>query len=102
MPMKRLLALACAAVLAACGQSGETGGYGKEKTVSPHATPASTCGGDTFTDWVGKTEKELDLTRLPRAHRWVCKDCVITQDNEPARINFDLDDGGKITRIWCG
>jgi hypothetical protein len=102
MPMKRMIAVAVAAALSACGPSGENSPYGKEPTIAPHATPASPCGADTFTDWVGKTEKDLDLTRLPRAHRWVCKDCAITQDNVPARINFDLDEGGKITRVWCG
>jgi hypothetical protein len=103
--MKTLAAVAALAVLAACGQAGPSSDakkYGKEETVSPSATAASPCGADRFTDWTGKTEQEVDLSRLPRAHRWVCKDCVITQDNVPARINFDLDGAGKITRIWCG
>ncbi|MFZ4069575.1 MAG: I78 family peptidase inhibitor [Caulobacterales bacterium] len=105
MSMKALAALAALVLLAACGQAGQGGDaktYGKEETVSPNATAASPCGADRFTDWIGKTEQEVDMVRLPRGHRWVCKDCLMTQDHVPARINFDLDDGGKITRIWCG
>jgi hypothetical protein len=103
--MKSLVMIAALVLLAACGQAGKgdaAAKYGKEQTISPNATAASTCGADRFNDWMGKTEQDVDLSRLPRAHRWVCKDCLITQDNAPARINFDLDDGGKITRIWCG
>lgn len=103
--MKSLAALAALVMLAACGQTGQGGDakqYGKEKTASPAATAASPCGADRFADWMGKTEQDVDLSRLPRAHRWVCKDCKITQDDAPARINFDLDADGKITRIWCG
>jgi hypothetical protein len=103
--MKSFLVLAAFVALAACGQAGQEGGaksYGQEATVSPNATAASPCGADRFADWMGKTEQDVDLARLPRGHRWVCKDCLMTQDNVPARINFDLDHAGKIPRIWCG
>jgi hypothetical protein len=103
--MKSFLVLAAFVALSACGPIGKDGGANsdsQEPTISPHATAASPCGADRFSDWMGKTEQDVDLARLPRAHRWVCKDCLMTQDNVPARINFDLDDAGKITRIWCG
>ncbi len=58
-----------------------------------------------FAPWVGlKVENEM-LTAIKgagRPYRLVPPGSAVTQDYRPERINFDLNDAGKITRIWCG
>jgi len=38
--------------------------------------------------------------RLP--HRIIPPGTAVTMDFSPNRVNFDLDAGGRITRVWCG
>ena len=36
------------------------------------------------------------------SHRIIPPGTAITMDYSADRVNFDLDAGGRITRVWCG
>jgi hypothetical protein len=55
--------------------------------------------------WVGQKINQTTMARinqLRRPYRIVTPGGIITQDHSPARVNFDVDDDEKITRVWCG
>ncbi len=39
---------------------------------------------------------------LPDDARIIPPNSMITQDHRPNRVNVDLDEAGKVIRIWCG
>jgi hypothetical protein len=58
-----------------------------------------------FSPWVGLEIDEgivqaVKDTRRP--YRILAPGAPATQDFAPARINFNVDDAGKILRVWCG
>jgi len=61
-----------------------------------------------FSPWVGlkMQQKMLDMLKdasgNERPFRIIPPGAAVTEDYRPARVNFDLDEAGKITRIWCG
>ncbi|PCH66748.1 MAG: hypothetical protein COC12_12535 [Rhodobacteraceae bacterium] len=59
------------------------------------------CGADRVQDMVGQPV-EASRDRLAPEARIIPPNSPITQDYRPDRLNVDLDEGGIITRIWCG
>ena len=58
-----------------------------------------------FEQWVGKEVSDDMLQAIKdakRPFRILPPGSMMTMDHAPARINFDLNDAGKITRVWCG
>lgn len=62
-----------------------------------------------FDVWVGmKVEPEmLDALKgahegMGRPYRILEPGSAMTMDHSPARVNFDLNEAGAITRVWCG
>ena len=58
-----------------------------------------------FAPWVGLSvgSEMLDaLKGAGRPHRVLEPGSAMTMDHSPARVNFDLDEAGTITRVWCG
>lgn len=66
---------------------------------SPGGTP---CGAEKFADLMGKTEKQIDLSRLPENHRVVCFGCMVTMDFDATRLNIELNQKGRVGNIRCG
>jgi hypothetical protein len=42
------------------------------------------------------------LKGAKRPYRVLKPGDMMTMDHAPARVNFDLNDAGTITRVWCG
>ena len=62
-----------------------------------------------FAPWVGRKVSEDMLESIKgadggqgRPYRILPPGSMMTMDHSPARINFDLDEAGIITRVWCG
>jgi len=58
-----------------------------------------------FAPWVG-VKLGPDILKAVkdsgRPYRVLSPDSAMTMDFSPSRINFDVDQGGIITRVWCG
>lgn len=58
-----------------------------------------------FVEWIGKEVDDDMLQAIKdakRPFRILPPGSMMTMDHSPARVNFDLNDAGKITRVWCG
>jgi hypothetical protein len=58
-----------------------------------------------FNEWLGKPADaalEAAIKPLNRPYRILPPGSMITKDYSASRINFDLDERGKIIRAWCG
>ena len=45
---------------------------------------------------------EIHRASFPTGTRIIEPGSIVTQDYRPQRLNVDVDDGGSISRIWCG
>jgi major membrane immunogen (membrane-anchored lipoprotein) len=106
MSRRRLVAasLACLVslgLLAACG--GDDGGSGSRRVGTPDGTETPDSGADAY---VGLTKQaaiaRADAAGTPwRITREDDESFMVTQDYEPDRLNFEIDDG-KVTRATYG
>lgn len=58
-----------------------------------------------FSPWIGlpvDADMQAVLRTSNRPFRVLPPGAMMTMDHSPARVNFDLDAGGIITRVWCG
>ena len=58
-----------------------------------------------FEPWIGlKVEDDMldALKGAKRPFRVLPPGSMMTMDHSPARVNFDTDEAGTITRVWCG
>ncbi|MBL8560213.1 MAG: hypothetical protein JNM47_15930 [Hyphomonadaceae bacterium] len=72
---------------------------------APDSRPAGggqTCNAADYQYLIGKTDAEIDRTRLPKAHRIVCHNCPVTMDFNENRLTVGLDAAGKVARASCG
>jgi hypothetical protein len=56
---------------------------------------------------IGRTaDEELGTRALQQSGaerlRWIRPDDAVTMDYNPRRINVELDDAGRVTRVYCG
>lgn len=61
-----------------------------------------TCGAAGLEHLVGQDMSALAAMTFPDTTRFIPPDTAITMDYRAERLNFDLDEAGLITRIWCG
>lgn len=103
-----LFAVALAAGLGGCAfESPQVGGFGKAKTViAPPSSglddpsEATACGAENYMGLVGR---DWDGTvKLPPRARLIHHGDYVTQDYVPERLNIDLDEKGRVKRVWCG
>ena len=80
-----------ALTLAACQHNGET---------PPNM--AETCGAETLQHLLGKPQSALESAEITGPTRILPPGSMMTMDHRPDRLNVDLDDSGRINRIWCG
>ncbi|MEL7461339.1 MAG: I78 family peptidase inhibitor [Pseudomonadota bacterium] len=69
---------------------------------SVDAPPDDSCGAPVLSHLVGQDMSALAAMTFPDTTRFIAPDTAITMDFSPTRLNFDLDDAGVITRVWCG
>jgi hypothetical protein len=79
------------AALAACQSNGET---------APDM--AETCGADALQHLVGEPRSAFERTGVEVPTRILPPGSAMTMDHRPDRLNVDLDEDGRIARIWCG
>ncbi len=62
----------------------------------------SACDVGALDEFVGAGREVLSGVVFKVPMRWIEPDGIITMDYNPERINFKLDEGGIITRVYCG
>ncbi len=70
--------------------------------IRPRRSPADPCGAQSLQNLVGQPETVFFRMTFPDGTRYIGPGDAVTQDNQPRRINFDIDRGGVISRVWCG
>lgn len=61
-----------------------------------------TCGARGLQGLVGQSGEIAVMLALDHPKRVIAPGSAVTRDYRLNRINFDLDEAGHITRIWCG
>lgn len=106
---KFLLIAACAAALAACGQTtapATTETPVAETTVAAptnaaEATAQDTCGAAAHQALVGTPASAIDLATLPAGTRIVTPETMVTQDFVPTRLNITTGTDGNVASLNC-
>jgi hypothetical protein len=60
------------------------------------------CGAAALQGLVGQPEAVLASMTLTVPVRVIRPGQAVTMDFNPSRLNFDIDERGRIARIWCG
>ena len=93
--MRRLVFLGIGALaLAACQPDGETPPDMPDMTAS--------CGAEGLQHLMGEPQSALEGEDITAPTRILPPGSVMTMDHRPDRLNVELDEAGRITRIWCG
>ena len=58
------------------------------------------CDADLWSDLIGQAADAADV--VPDPKRVIPPNTAVTRDYRFDRTNIDLDEGGIISRIWCG
>ncbi len=66
------------------------------------APPHEGCNFDTLIGLPVNEKIEEKVKALGRPYRVLTPGSMMTMDHIPERVNFDVDDSGVITRVWCG
>ncbi|MDX1950278.1 MAG: hypothetical protein SFT90_07265 [Rickettsiales bacterium] len=75
----------------------------KNKDTIEEVTPDGTiCGKEKFSDLIGKNQSEIMVNKIEEPFRIICKDCPVTMDFAPNRVNFYLDEKENVKSIDCG
>lgn len=93
--------LAAFLVLPAALMLGACQGGGSDSPVASQPD-RDACGARAYSDRIGKDHERYDFKALDRPVRIVGPDMAMTMDYRAERLNVDIDDKGRITRIWCG
>jgi hypothetical protein len=70
--------------------------------VAAEAPVTGACGAEAMQHLVGQDKAIFAAMTFPLGTRIIEPGMPITEDYSPSRLNFDLDDAGRITRVWCG
>ncbi|MDX2233758.1 MAG: I78 family peptidase inhibitor [Hyphomonadaceae bacterium] len=73
-----------------------------EAAVTRPAGGAATCDAGQYQYLVGQDEAAIDHSRLPRAYRVICADCMVTMDHNPNRLNVQLGADKRVGSVRCG
>jgi hypothetical protein len=84
--MRATVTLALLALLPACVQ----------------AQPEDACGASGFQGLIGQTGEIARLIALDQPMRVIEPGMAVTMDYRPDRINFELDQEGRIATVRCG
>lgn len=70
--------------------------------VAAEEPEGARCGADGLQGLVGQDQSVLASMTLPERTRIIKPRQPITMDLSPGRLNIDLDQDGRIVRVWCG
>lgn len=71
----------------------------------PPSTPErapDTCGAAGYDHLIGTQHDARDFAAPGRVLRIIPPNSAVTMDYNTERLNVDIDDRGRVTRIWCG
>jgi hypothetical protein len=69
----------------------------------PEASVGDECGAADLQGLIGRPRTEIPVPVDPGRQRVTCTTCPVTQDFNPARLNFFFDaDTGRIKQVRCG
>jgi len=69
----------------------------------PQVTVRDQCGAADLQGLVGRPRTEIPVPIVPSRQRVACTTCPVSDDFNPARLNFFFDaDSGRIKEIRCG
>jgi hypothetical protein len=87
--MRRYIPLVAGLGLAACTAIAET--------------PPDACGAAARANLIGQPGRLLEeMSSIQGTVRLIPPGAAITEDYSETRLNADLDDQGRIVRLWCG
>lgn len=72
-----------------------------EQTAATDPGPDS-CGSSEMAHLMGIERAQLENIAFSQPVRILGPNDIMTMDFRAERVNFTLDDSGKVTRIWCG
>ncbi len=98
--MKQVLMLIAVIALAGC----DTGLSPTPPSAPPlPATPQDdTCGATAYAGLIGQDATALERVLIMRPVRVIRPGMAVTMDFSPSRINFEISQEEKISRIYCG
>ncbi|SHL40555.1 Peptidase inhibitor I78 family protein [Roseovarius litoreus] len=64
--------------------------------------PPDACGAGALQTLRGQPGEALDGIALEGPVRVLPPGAMMTMDHRPERLNAELDEAGRITRLWCG
>ncbi|ATG48633.1 hypothetical protein CEW89_14340 [Celeribacter ethanolicus] len=71
--------------------------------VTENTPPAEeTCAAALITPLIGEPQSALDALMVPEPLRIILPGMTVTMDHRPERTNIEVDDTGRISRVWCG
>jgi Peptidase inhibitor I78 family len=95
--MKRIIGVVGLALL-----TGFAGAFGVLGNGDSTAQPPDTCGASAYEALIGQPRAILDATEFSQPVRVIPFGRFVTLEYLPDRINFELDRGDLVTRIYCG
>lgn len=106
---KFFLIAACAAALAACGQTTTPATTETPATTTAPAAPTNaaeataqdTCGAAAHQALIGTQASAIDLATLPAGTRIVTPETMVTQDFVPTRLNITTGTDGNVASLNC-
>jgi hypothetical protein len=106
---KFFLIAACAAALAACGQTTTPATTEAPATVESPAAPTNaaeataqdTCGAAAHQALIGTPASGIDLATFPAGTRIVTPETMVTQDFVPTRLNITTGTDGNVASLNC-
>ncbi len=70
--------------------------------VEEAAPPAGTCGAPDLQDLVGQSETVLQTMKFGTPVRIIHPGMAVTMDYREDRLNIEINEAGKISRVTCG
>lgn len=98
-------ALLIMVLVAGCSKGGVVDTVRERLEGDPPPVPVradDSCHSQMFRKYVGQSADVLYGLVIVQPSRLISPGDAVTEDFDQTRINFDLDDAGTITRVWCG
>ncbi|NEY90051.1 I78 family peptidase inhibitor [Tabrizicola oligotrophica] len=70
--------------------------------IDPQVPPADACGASDLQYLLGQPESELQTLQFAGPVRIIHPGTAVTMDYSESRLNIEIDDAGKISRLSCG
>ena len=98
-PLAVLLPLALVACLVACVEGEAPPDPG---VVVPPMPPAGACGAPDLQYLVGQPDTVLQTMKFGTTTRIIRPGMAVTMDYSESRLNIEINEAGKISRVSCG